>query len=60
MQVHDIVSESLPESYDIIISRHTSIHLTNSDVVKVLKNFIDSKSKFLLASTYPNITVKWL
>jgi len=55
-KVHDIVSEPLPESYDLVISRHTTIHLKNGDVKKAVKNFINSGSKYLLTTTYPNIT----
>jgi len=54
--VHDIVSEPIPASYDLIISRHTTIHLKNRDVNKVVKNFISSGSKYLLTTTFPNIT----
>ena len=58
--MHDIVSEPLPESYDLVISRHTTIHLKNGDVKKAVKNFINSGSKYLLTTTYPNITVIFL
>ena len=58
--MHDIVSEPLPASYDLIISRHTTIHLKNGDVNRAFENFVNSGSKYLLTTTYPNITVRLL
>jgi len=55
-KVHDIVSEPLPVSYDLIISRHTTIHLKNGDVNRAFENFVNSGSRYLLTTTYPNIT----
>ena len=57
-EVHDIVTDPINYSYDLIISRHTTQHLLTSDVVKVIRNFVDSSSKFLLTSSYPNTKVK--
>ena len=57
-EVHDIVTDPIKISYDLIISRHTTQHLLTSDVVKVIRNFVDSSSKFLLTSSYPNTKVK--
>ena len=56
-EVHDIVTDPINISYDLIISRHTTMHLQISDVVKVIRNFIDSSSKFLLTTTFPNAKV---
>ena len=53
-EVHDIVTDPINYSYDLIISRHTTIHLQISDVVKVIRNFVDSSSKFLLTTSFPN------
>jgi len=55
-KVHDIVSEPILASYDLIISRHTTIHLKNGDVIKVVRNFINSGSKYLITTNFPNIT----
>ena len=57
-EVHDIVSEQMKSSYDLIISRHTTQHLKTSDVMKVITNFVSSSSKFLLTTSYPNTAVK--
>jgi len=56
-EVHDIVTDEIKNSYDLIISRHTTQHLVLSDVVKVIRNFVGSSSKFLLTSSYPNTKI---
>ena len=43
-QQHDAVSDKFTESFDLILSRHTMIHLYNADVLKVIQNFKDSGS----------------
>ena len=52
-EAHDIVSDTIEESYDLILSRHTTQHLKTQDVIKVFRNFINSKSRFLLTTSYP-------
>ena len=52
-ETHDIVTDSIESSYDLILSRHTTQHLQTDDVLKMLKNFINSSSKFLLTTNYP-------
>ena len=44
--------------FDLILSRHTMMHIKNIDVAKLLKNFYDSKSHFLLATNFPEIEVR--
>ena len=44
-QQHDLVTDKIPEQFDLILSRHTMIHLYNADVLQVLKNFQDSGSR---------------
>ena len=56
-ETHDIVTDVLNTSYDLILSRHTTQHLQTEDVVKVIKNFITSKSRFLITTNFPNIKV---
>ena len=56
--MHDIVSDSLNTSYDLILSRQTTQHLKTADVLKVVQNFITSGSKYLLTSNYPEIKVR--
>ena len=58
-EVHDIVTDPIKISYDLIISRHTTIHLQINDVVTVIRNFVDSSSKFLLTTSFPNINVRF-
>ena len=57
LQVHDIVTDPINSSYDLIISRHTTQHLKTKDVLKVLQNFITSKSLYLFTSNYPDVKV---
>ena len=56
-EVHDIVTDQIENSYDLIISRHTTQHLVLNDVVRVIRNFVDSSSKFLLTTSFPKIKV---
>ena len=56
-ETHDIVTDVLNTSYDLILSRHTTQHLQTEDVVKVIRNFITSKSRFLITTNFPNIKV---
>ena len=58
-EVHDIVTDPINYSYDLIISRHTTMHLQISDAVKVIRNFVDSSSKFLLTTSFPNAEVRF-
>ena len=44
-QQHDLVTDKILEQFDLILSRHTMIHLYNADVLQVLKNFQDSGSR---------------
>lgn len=50
----DIVSH-VPDAYDLIICRDVLVHLSNASVLQVLRNFRDSGSKFLLATTFAHI-----
>ena len=58
VEVHDIVTDPIKTSYDLVISRHTTMHLKTNDVVKVVRNFVDSSSKFLLTTSFPNMNVR--
>lgn len=55
---HDLVTDPIKTKFDLILSRHTFQHLKTSDVKKIIKNFINSGSGFLLATNYPSISVK--
>jgi len=52
-EVHDIVTDPLNATYDLILSRHTTQHLKTADVLKLVKNFITSGSKYFLTTNYP-------
>jgi len=52
-EVHDIVADPIAGKYDIILSRHTLQHLKTGDIEKVIANFVQSGSKFLLTSNFP-------
>ena len=57
-EVHDIVIDPISHSYDLVISRHTTMHLKISDVMKVIRNFVDSSSKFLFTTSFPEENVR--
>ena len=44
-QQHDLVNDKITKSFDIILTRHTMIHLYTTDAMRVLKNFYDSGSR---------------
>ena len=48
---HDLVTDDIKVSYDLILCRHTLFHLKNDDVFRVLKNFHASGSRYLLMTT---------
>ena len=69
-EVFDLVEDRISQYFDIIISRHTSIHLGLMDNIRVIfnviylnriyilqmfHNFYQSGSKFLVATTFPNL-----
>ena len=56
-EVHDIVTDDIKISYDLVISRHTTMHLQINNVLKVIRNFVNSSSKFLLTTSFPNVKV---
>ena len=58
-QVHDIVTDKVKEEYDLILSRHTMQHLKTRDVQSILRNFASSGSKYLLATNYPYLDVRY-
>lgn len=53
----DCSKEVLPRRYDLIVCRHVMIHLDPPRIDATIRNFRDSGSSFLLASTYdPPVT----
>ena len=48
---HDLVTDNIKVSYDLILSRHTMFHLKLDDVIRVLRNFQSSGSRYLLMTT---------
>ncbi len=56
-ELHDLVTDPIAEEFDIIRSRHTMQHLKTADVVRVVKNFKSSGSRFLLMTNFPAVKV---
>lgn len=56
-RTQDIVTDPIESSYDLILSRHTTQHLRTEEALRVFRNFINSNSKFLLTTNYPNTKV---
>jgi hypothetical protein len=54
--VLDIVADSLPVT-DAVICRDCLIHLSNADAAAALANIRRSGARWLLSSTYPDVTV---
>jgi len=53
-EVHDLVVDPVPY-YDVIFSRVTLQHLKTGDIQKVLRNFLESGSRFLLTTNFPSL-----
>ena len=49
----NIIEDNL-EYHDLLIVRDLLVHLPNSDIIKVINNYIDSKIPYLLISNYCN------
>lgn len=49
IRLHDMTTDPLPE-VDLIFSSDVVIHLNNADKLNFLKNFLDSKSTYLLVT----------
>jgi hypothetical protein len=47
----DIINDELPEA-DLWLCRDCFQHLSNNDILKVIRNFLNSDIRYLLASTY--------
>ena len=50
----NIISDKIPQ-VDLILCRECFVHLNNLDILKALNNIKNSKSKYLLTTTYTNI-----
>ena len=48
------MADPIPNKYDLIISRHTLMHLFFTDIGKVLSNFKASGSSYLLMTSQSN------
>eukprot|EP01134_Creolimax_fragrantissima_P002032 CFRG2032T1 len=53
----DLETEAIPQGYDIILCRDALQHLPLKSVLRVLKNFSQSDSKYLLVTSYPTENV---
>ena len=56
-KVHDSVVDTIPQ-FDLILTRHTMMHLKLKDGVAMLMNFYNSGSHFLLATNFPEIKAR--
>ena len=52
--IHDATSDLLG-TYDLILCRDLLVHLTNEQALKVIDNFKESGSTYLLATTFVNL-----
>lgn len=52
----DIVDAPLNQSYDLVLVRDLLQHLWQADAMKVLQRLSDTRSRFLLATTFPDTT----
>ncbi len=50
-EIHDATTDCL-KTYDLILCRDLLVHLTNDQAIKVIENFKDSGSTYLLATTF--------
>jgi len=56
-ETHDLVTDQIETRFDLILSRHTTQHLQSEDVIRVIKNFQSSGSRFLLMTSYPHASL---
>jgi len=54
---HDVVSQHLNHSYDIVILRDVLQHLWMADAMLALRRISESGNKFLLVTTFPDTVV---
>lgn len=53
----DMIKDRIDKSYDLVLNRHVSIHLGLLDSIQMFHNFIQSGSKYLISTTYPEVKV---
>lgn len=49
------VVKDVPGNYDAIFCRDLFVHLNNTDIFRTINNFCDSKSTYLIATTFTNV-----
>jgi hypothetical protein len=54
--VLNLIKDPLPKS-DLIIVRDCLVHLSNKDVINAIKNIKSSGSKYLLTTTFTNLSL---
>lgn len=54
-RVLNMVADTMPTA-DLVISRDTLIHISNTNIKRFLQSCIDSGSKYLLTTNFPEIT----
>ncbi len=53
--VLDVTKDQL-QKYDLILCRDLFVHLSNDQIISALNNFRNSGSKYLLATTFPDVS----
>jgi len=53
----DMIKDRVDQSYDMVLNRHVSIHLGLLDSIQMFHNFIQSGSKYLITTTFPEVEV---
>lgn len=57
-QVLDIINTQVPK-VDLIFCRDCFIHLSNDHILRSLRNFVESGSRYLITTTYPGKSYNW-
>lgn len=53
----DMLKDQIRGDYDLVVNRHVSIHLSLVDSIQMFHNIQQSKSKFLVTTTFPDVTL---
>lgn len=51
----DLLKDKISEEFDLILNRHVNIHLSLKDSIQMYKNILQSGSKYLLTTTFPDL-----
>ncbi|XP_023324800.1 uncharacterized protein LOC111698647 [Eurytemora carolleeae] len=53
----DMMKDRIEDSFDLVLNRHVSIHLGLLDSIQMFYNMMQSGSKYLITTTFPDVTV---